>query len=962
MEKHVGAGEGLPTYAAATTLSTPRPWHNRRKKRRTYRLLALACFASLAYYTLKIANNTTKPINTLSIKRLQDEYAACSTLRSKPATTSGTRDFNKRWTNTTKPLLIRNATIWTGEPAPGTSDEDARAGKGWSWLSSDIFVDRGLIWNIASRIDLKTLPHDTDIFDAKGRQVTAGIVDMHSHAGLGSVGNLEDDSNELSSDITPYVRSIDGIDPLQPEIEFIKSGGVTTSLILPGSGNNIGGEAFVLKFAVGTKNGRLEVSQQDMFADPDKTWRYMKMACGENAKFVYGKQGERGPFSRLGEAWQFRHAFEQATKYVQEQDEWCAAADALGMENMATHLRQELEFESLGAVLRGQVKVNTHCYTVADLEAFVRHTNEFKFRVYAFHHAHQTFLVPEVLKRAWGGTPAAALFADNMYYKVEAYTASERAGALLYAHNITPTYVSDNPVLNSQHVVFEAAKAYRNGLPYHAALGSVTSAPAELLGLGHRIGKIRLGFDADLVVWDSDPLSVGGTPVQVWIDGAKQFDNPIELKKPVQLPAVPDVELAKALEKSDVEGSVILTGISNVHHSAYLDPTQADRSVVAIISNGTITCVGLCESEITILKSNTESLKTIDLKNGYFTAPFTAFGTALGLQEIDAMTDTHDGLPPADGITFALEGISFGGKQLAAAFDHGVTKAISAPSLGGIDSKGVSVGFHTGANNRLEEGAIWNAEVALHYQLTPGVKNDKTTSISKAIGDLIAKLLDAVDELRKNKTADVPSKEKFQESAYLKRVVQGDIPLVLSAHSADTIASIIRSKAYIESAIAESPISTTSPTKKLRIVIIGGAEAHLVANEVAAADIPIVLAPLLPHAQSWDQRRGLTGPPLTNVSTNILLDAGVLLGICVEETWESRDLGLLAGIAFANSEGRLSEREALDLVGANFDRILDITRKESVEKSDWVVWEGSPLEIGGRVRAIGGLGKTSVWE
>ena len=137
------------------------------------------------------------------------------------------------------------------------------------------------------------------------------------------------------------------------------------------------------------------------------------MACGENAKGVYGSVGERGPFSRLGEAWRFRHALEQATKYVQDQDEWCATADAIGLGNMATHLRQELKWESLGAVLRGQVRINTHCYTIPDLESFVRLTNEFKFRVYAFHHAHQTYLVPEILKRAWGGTPAAALFADN---------------------------------------------------------------------------------------------------------------------------------------------------------------------------------------------------------------------------------------------------------------------------------------------------------------------------------------------------------------------------------------------------------------------------------------------------------------------------------------------------------------------------------------------------------------------
>ena len=111
----------------------------------------------------------------------------------------------------------------------------------------------------------------------------------------------------------------------------------------------------------------------------------------------YGRLGrDFGPFSRLGEAWQFRHAFEQAAALVSAQDEWCDAADRVGVEGLDGYLPRELKWEALGAVLRGQVHVNTHCYTVTDLEAFVRHTNEFQFPVRAFHHAHQTYLVPEV--------------------------------------------------------------------------------------------------------------------------------------------------------------------------------------------------------------------------------------------------------------------------------------------------------------------------------------------------------------------------------------------------------------------------------------------------------------------------------------------------------------------------------------------------------------------------------------
>lgn len=902
----------------------------------------------VAYTTFKIANNTEPPVSTLSIAKLQQDHAVCTSLRQQPVESSANRDHNKRWVKSTKPVLIRNATIWTGEPAAGTPEEDARAGKGWGWVVSDVFTDKGLIVTVQPSIKHGDLPHETEVFDAKGRQLTAGIVDMHSHAGLESLGNLQNDDNELSSDITPYVRSLDGIDPLQPEFESIKSGGVTTSLFLPGSGNNIGGEAFVLKFAVGPKNGRAEISQQDLFADPDRTWRYLKMACGENPKRVYGKVGERGPFSRLGEAWEFRHALEQARAYVQEQDDWCAKADAVGVDRMESYLRQDLQWETLGAVLRGQVRVNTHCYTIPDLEALVRHTNEFKFRVYAFHHAHQTYLVPEVLKRTWGGTPAAALFADSMYYKVEAYTASERAGAILYAHNITPTYVSDNPVLNSQHVVLEAAKAYGYGLPYHAALAGVTSAPAELLGLGHRIGKIKPGFDADIVVWDSDPLTAGATPVQVWVDGAKQFPDPIELKKPLTRATEPNKDLAEEQAPITVRSAVVFTGLSHVHTRLVLNEAGSrQEGRVAIVSNGKLACVGVCASELAELDATHPAAQKIKLKDGHLTPGIVAFGSSLGLAEIDAESDTHDGPYLEEGITFALDGLSFGGKQLARAFEHGVIRAFTAPGEGGIDSRGVSVAFNTGAKNALEEGAILYPELALHYPLTLTAKGGKTPSISSIIGSLRLQLLDAVGENQDDK-----SSTNSTEKAWVRRVVTGASALVLSAHSADTIASIIRLKSQVESASSQ----------KLRIVIIGGAEAHLVADELAASNIAVVLAPLLPHAQSWDQRRGLTGPPLTNVSTNILLDAGVDLGIGVEETWETRDLGLLAGIAYANSEGRLSFDEALDLVGENFYKILGLDEGKKLDYQDWVIWEGSPLEIGGRVKAIGGVGATKVWQ
>ncbi|KAK1985243.1 amidohydrolase [Colletotrichum cereale] len=943
----------LPPYSASAIPSPSSPRRLASQPKRWLRpsrsmKLIVGCLAFIAFAQWKQLSllPTRQPSSNLSVDRLQQDLATCAKLRHKPQDPIGLgRKRNARYVDGQRPTLIRNATIWVGEAVEGTSPEDARAGKGYSWITADVLVDYGLIQKVETGISLDSLPKNTQIWDAKGRQLTSGIIDMHSHAGVNTLPGLNgnDDVNELSGDITPYVRSIDGLNPLDPQIQVIKSGGVTTSLVLPGSGNNMGGEAYVIKHAVGKTDGRTELSAEDMLADPDRNWRYMKMACGENPKRVYGKIG-RGPFSRLGESWEFRHAFEQAAKLVRDQDDWCDAADKFGVESQASYLPQDLRWESLSAALRGQVHINTHCYTIPDLEAFVDHTNEFNFSVRAFHHAHQTFLVPEILKRVWGGRPpASALFADNMYYKSEAYTGSEYAGKILWENGLTPVYVSDNPVLNAQHVLFEAAKAYRYGLPYHVALSSVTSAPAELLGLGQRIGKIKPGFDADIAVWDSDPLSVGAAPVQVWIDGAAQFSDPFELQKPLTGPISPDLKLANITEETTDLEEVIFTGVSNVWLSGENVRSASDETVNVVFANGAINCIGACSEEVAAAKSASKSI--IDLTNGHVTESFTAFGSLIGLNEIDAEEDTDNGRNPT-GFSRGLDGLVLDNKKLHVAKRYGVTKGISAPKFtGGLTHSGTSVGFVTDASHALEKGAVWSEDVAVHRTLTLAAKRGDNPSISSAVGALRHSLLEAV-------AANDTGADPYSEAAFLKKVVNGELPLVLTIHSADAIVAALRVKATVEEALAAKSQSTKSP--KLHVAIIGGAESHLVASELASAGVGVVLAPFQSFSYTWDQRRSLTGAPLTNgTAIDSLLDAGVLTAIGLEEDWLIRDLGLLAGIAQKNGNGRLGEKKALDLVSSNIYKILGIEESESREGRHFVVYEGSPLDIGGRIRAVG---------
>ncbi|OTA55877.1 amidohydrolase [Hypoxylon sp. EC38] len=943
-----GKGE-LPPYSAVATPDWRRRWSVRRS--RSVKFIVLACLGFIVYAQWRQIepHPMHRSASKLSIEKLNEDLRVCSKLRSKPQDPIGLgRARNARYVDGHKPILIKNATVWVGEPVDGTGAEDARAGKGFSWINADVLLEYGLIKDVRKGIDASLLASDTLIWDAKGRQLTTGIIDMHSHTGVDSLPGLvgNDDTNEMGSNITPYVRSIDGLNIFDHQIQVIKSGGVTTSLVLPGSSNNIGGEAFVIKHAVGKPDGRNETSIADLLADPDRSWRYIKMACGENSKRTYGLPGEHGPTSRLGESWEFRHAFEQAAKLLQAQDDWCNLAESVGVEQMNSYLPQELQWETLVAVLRGQVHVNTHCYTVPDLEAFVDHSNEFKFPVRAFHHAHQTFLVPEVLKRAYGDSPpASALFADNMWYKAEAYIGSEYAGKVLYENGLTPIYVSDNPVLNAQHVVFEAAKAFGYGLPYHAALAAVTTAPAERLGLGERLGKVKPGFDADIVVWDSDPLSVGAAPVQVWIDGTAQFDDPVELKKPFTSPS-PLPEVPNVADDAVIISDVVFTGVSNSFLSPDFRPGSHGQNSTVAISRGRITCVGVCEEELEIASKS--GSKIISLQNGYLIRPFTVFGSLLGLNAIDAESDTDNGGSP-DIFSRGIDGLAFDTKKLHYAVKYGVTRAISAPKYSGQGThQGTSVGFRTAAKHALEDGAVFADDVAVHYTLDLSAKRG-STSISNAVNSLRHKLLEAVAT---DPNANTTAADPYSEAAFLAKVVDGSLPLVVTVHSADAIAALLKVKKTVEKGI-----TSLRGSGGISLVIIGGAESFLVAEELAAANVGVVLSPLLSYRNGWDQRRALTGAPLTNgTAIDKLIAAGVRVAIGIEEDWLVRDVGLLAGIAYKNSQGKLSEKDALDLVSDNVYEILGLDGGD--DEKEFVVFEGSPLEIGARVRAVGsGVGE-----
>jgi imidazolonepropionase-like amidohydrolase len=548
-----------------------------------------------------------------------------------------------------------------------------------------------------------------------------------------------------------------------------------------------------------------------------------------------------------------------------------------------------------------------------------------------------------------------------MYYKAESAVASIHAGKILHDNGLVPIYVSDNPVLNAQHVVFEAAKAYRAGLPYHVSMASVTTAPAERLGLGNRVGKIKEGFDADIVVWDSDPLSVGATPLQVWIDGDAQFKDPVVLNKTFKGAIVPDETLADV----DVEGksenvdNIIFTGVTSILLPGHEQVVATAKDPVnVVVHSGKIACVGSCLSHLTTFSTSSPSSRKIALRNGYLAPALTAFGGTLGLNAIDAEENTDNGSDESRAFARGVDGLAVDSDKLHAAYSFGVTRAISAPKFNGQNTHhGTSVGFLTGVKTTGDHGAIWSEDVSAHFTLARGEGEPGLQAWSSVVGAIRAKLLTAVKQVAN----DTLPEYSYGGQAFLKEVVKGKFPLVFTAHVADGITAILRVKRDVEKAIAET--LGTEATGKIKVAIIGGAEAPLVASAMATADVGVILAPFQSYRKQFDERRALTGAPLTNGTTvDALVNAGVKVAIGVDEDWVVRDLGLFAGIAYTNGEGKWSEKEALKLVGSNIWDILGLEQEKGVEEEHFVVYEGSPLEIGGRVKAVGGgLGSVTVF-
>jgi imidazolonepropionase-like amidohydrolase len=369
--------------------------------------------------------------------------------------------------------------------------------------NGQIYIKDGKIAAVGETVNA---PASATVIDAEGKYLTPGIVDCHSHIAL------DDDVNEATSPITPQMMMKDAFDYQDKAIYRALAGGVTTSLLLHGSANMIGGQAVVIKHKYG--------ASRDEMLFPDAP-RSIKFASGENPKRVYGTR-EQLPSTRMGNFAVQREALVEAQDYMREWDAYDEKIKRNKGDKDASPPKRDLKLDALADILRGKLMVQIHIYRADEMLTEIAMAKEFGYKIRAFHHALEAYKVADQLA---ANNIGIATFADWWGYKREAWDAIPWNAVMAMRKGVRVAIKSDSEDY-TRRLNQEAAKTIRyGGATEEEALKMITLNPAWIVGIDDRIGSIDIGKDADLVIWDGYPLSTQGVPEKVFIDGEVYFDR-----------------------------------------------------------------------------------------------------------------------------------------------------------------------------------------------------------------------------------------------------------------------------------------------------------------------------------------------------------------------------------------------------------------------------------------------------
>ncbi len=383
-------------------------------------------------------------------------------------------------------VLVKGGYVWTSGPQGNMEN-------------TDILYTKGKVAKIGKDI---AAPKGAKVIEAKGKHVTAGLIDCHSHTAI------SEGVNEASQAISAEVRIGDVVDASDVAIYRELAGGLTAANLLHGSANPIGGQNQVVKLRWGMLPEQLKFEGAPAG---------IKFALGENVK--QSNWGDRFttryPQTRMGVEQIIRDEFRAAQDYEK------AFERAKKNPNLIPP-RRDLELDAISEILHGTRLVHSHSYRQDEILMLIRVADDFGFRVATFQHVLEGYKIAEAIAKHGAG---ASTFSDWWAYKFEVIDAIPYNGTLMHDAGVVVSFNSDSDEL-ARRLNTEAAKAVKyGGLSEVEALKFVTINPAKQLHIDNRVGSIEVGKDADFVIWSGSPLSSLSVCEQTWIDGRKYFDR-----------------------------------------------------------------------------------------------------------------------------------------------------------------------------------------------------------------------------------------------------------------------------------------------------------------------------------------------------------------------------------------------------------------------------------------------------
>ncbi|WP_230080235.1 amidohydrolase family protein [Winogradskyella marina] len=372
-------------------------------------------------------------------------------------------------------LLFKNATVWTNE-SEGILE------------NTDVLIKDGKI----SKIGKDLSNNRATVIDATGKHVTAGIIDEHSHLAAASI-------NEGGQNSSAEVTIEDVLDEEDIGIYRNLAGGVTSIQVLHGSANPIGGRSAIIKLKWG------EAADDLIYEDSPK---FIKFALGENVKQSRSRTNSRFPQSRMGVEQVFVDYFTRAKAYDD-------------LKKSGKPYRKDTEMETLAEILNGERFISCHSYVQSEINMLMKVADQFDFTINTFTHILEGYKVADKMKAHGAG---GSTFSDWWAYKYEVNDAIPHNAAIMHNAGITVAINSDDPEM-SRRLNQEAAKSVKyGGVSEEEAWKFVTLNPAKLLHLDKRVGSLKVGKDADVVLWSDHPLSIYAKAEKTIIEGVTYFD------------------------------------------------------------------------------------------------------------------------------------------------------------------------------------------------------------------------------------------------------------------------------------------------------------------------------------------------------------------------------------------------------------------------------------------------------